>query len=431
MDTQLHLPPRRHPRQGDAFGELVREHAGMVFATARRVTRDDALAQDVTQETFLELARGRHGGVEYVAAWLHRVAWRKACNAIRGESRRRRHEQAAAAVLHETAEATWTELEPLIDEVLEELPDHLRGPLVSHYLEGRTQQELAARMGVSQSTVSRQLESALQDLRSRLRTRGILAGSGLALLIGTHSAEAASPALTAALGKLTLCTAATTTTTAALPSSLLAMTTTTKLLLTTVAVAAISVPVALHRVPSTTAEKRSSAPAASRADSAEQVAAAKPAPVSADGPRHYRPAPVSPQVQQKVEGIIRRHRGMTVDQLMRSEELLALMERMNKMMENLDLTKLEQTMVDIQNITGVKHGQMNIEFGAIDDAKSRALLEAAVSEDAELMEAWLINRFEGAIFEFAIDPSLEKSSEGVTIIPDKRSPSKGAAKDQD
>lgn len=417
METQLHLHPRRHPGLADAFGELVRDHAGMVFATAKRVTRDDALAQDVAQETFLELARGRHVPVECVGAWLHRVAWRKACNAIRGESRRRRHEQAAAAVLHKGDEASWDDVAPLLDEALEELPGHLRAPLVSHYLEGRTQQELAARMGVSQSTVSRQLEAALRELRSRLRTRGVLTGAGLALLLGTQSAEAAPPALTTALGKLTV-SSATTGTTTALSSTLIAMTTTTKILLTAAAVAAISVPLALQHTPSSSADKRPTPPAPASVAVVTKTQAGKPAPPA--GTRHYRPAAVSPQVQQKVEGIIRRHRGMTMDQLMRSAELLALMEQMNKMMEKLDLTKLEQAIADLQQVTGVEHGQMNVAFDVLDDAKSRAWLEAAVSGDAELMEAWLVNRFEGAIFEFAIDPSLEKTSEGVTIIPDKR-----------
>lgn len=98
MDTHLQLLTRYH-RHGDAeaFTALVRDHAGMVFATAKRVTGDAALAEDVAQETFLELARSAQGTVKLVAAWLHRVAWRKACNTLRGETRRLRHEQDASA----------------------------------------------------------------------------------------------------------------------------------------------------------------------------------------------------------------------------------------------------------------------------------------------------------------------------------------------
>ena len=58
METDLHLLSRYH-RHGDAeaFRSLVESHAGMVHATASRVTRDTMLAQDVSQETFLALAR--------------------------------------------------------------------------------------------------------------------------------------------------------------------------------------------------------------------------------------------------------------------------------------------------------------------------------------------------------------------------------------
>ena len=55
----------------------------------------------------------------------------------------------------------------------------------------------------------------------------------------------------------------------------------------------------------------------------------------------------------------------------------------------------------------------------MDDPKGRAWLEAAVSMDPKLMEQWLINRFNGSIFEFAFDPTLKTTSEGISITPEK------------
>ena len=76
MNTDLHLLSRYH-RHGDAeaFQALVTAHAGMVHATAQRVTRTVALAQDVAQETFLALARNSGAAIQSVGAWLHQV-WR-------------------------------------------------------------------------------------------------------------------------------------------------------------------------------------------------------------------------------------------------------------------------------------------------------------------------------------------------------------------
>lgn len=207
-DLQLLL---RYQGQGDvaAFRDLVQAHAGMVFATALRVTRDDAMAQDVAQETFLQLAKQSRHITQSVAAWLHRVAWRRACNAVREHAARRRAESRAAELAAGAAdafgaEATWAELETQIDEVLDALPDKLREPLVMQFLQGRQQREIAAQLGVSQSTVSRWVDEGLAQLRAGLKTRGMLCAASLAALLTANSAPAAPPALLASLGKIGL-----------------------------------------------------------------------------------------------------------------------------------------------------------------------------------------------------------------------------------
>ncbi|MCX6952196.1 MAG: sigma-70 family RNA polymerase sigma factor [Verrucomicrobia bacterium] len=205
MSTDLILL-RRYHEHADAFAfrELVQAHAGMVFATARRVTRDAALADDVAQETFLELARNAPVVRESVGAWLHRVARRRACNVVRAAGTRRRYEEEAVVVGTgpDRAEATWAEIEPLIDEALDELEETKRAALVEHFLEGRTQQEMAARLGVSQSTVSRTLEAGIAELRAQLRRKDVVAGLALGLLIAGHGNVAPPAALVASLGKI-------------------------------------------------------------------------------------------------------------------------------------------------------------------------------------------------------------------------------------
>ena len=185
---------------------LVQVHAGMVYATAQRVTRDAALAEDVAQETFLELGRSAGEVSECVGAWLHRVAWRRACIAARAAATRRRYEAAAAADAHALSapEATWEEIEPLVDEALAALPERLRGPLVEHFLGGRTQLEIARQLGVSQPTVSRLLDSGVEALRGELQRHGVLVGGTLALTLTAHAAIAPPAAVTAVLGKLAL-----------------------------------------------------------------------------------------------------------------------------------------------------------------------------------------------------------------------------------
>jgi len=64
-------------REGDvsAYGRLVRSTERLVFGVALRVLRDEALAEDAAQETFLRAFR-RIGDLEEDAAFLTWLAHR-------------------------------------------------------------------------------------------------------------------------------------------------------------------------------------------------------------------------------------------------------------------------------------------------------------------------------------------------------------------
>lgn len=81
-------------------------------------------------------------------------------------------------------------------------PRKLRTPLLEHFLEGRTQQDIAGRLGVSQATISRLLDTGIERLRAHLRRRGVAAGGALAVILATHAVTPAPAALVTSLGKL-------------------------------------------------------------------------------------------------------------------------------------------------------------------------------------------------------------------------------------
>jgi RNA polymerase sigma-70 factor (ECF subfamily) len=60
-------------------------HAGVLLGYAHRLTRDDALAQDAVQETFLRffLALVQGEGIQNARAWLCRVAHNYVCATLR------------------------------------------------------------------------------------------------------------------------------------------------------------------------------------------------------------------------------------------------------------------------------------------------------------------------------------------------------------
>jgi RNA polymerase sigma factor (sigma-70 family) len=71
------------------FDEAFALHHRAVFRTARSYVRDNALAEDITQEVFLRLYKNM-GNVpedELLRAWLLRVTINVALNTIRGQNR--------------------------------------------------------------------------------------------------------------------------------------------------------------------------------------------------------------------------------------------------------------------------------------------------------------------------------------------------------
>jgi RNA polymerase sigma factor (sigma-70 family) len=209
---------RRYASAGDAdaMGELVRRYAGMVFGVAQRITSNPHDAEDVAQACFLELLANA-GGIPdrggaantggSAAGWMHSAAVHRALDLLRNKKTRQRHEREAAQRKREdvTADATqwWEQVAPRVDAAITELPAGLKEPLILHFLQGRTQAEVAGQLKISQPTVSRRLDEAVGELRKRLKElEAIGAAAILPALLYQHAITEAPASLTAALGKM-------------------------------------------------------------------------------------------------------------------------------------------------------------------------------------------------------------------------------------
>src|SRR5262249_41413448 len=189
-----------------AFNALLGRHGPMVLGVCRRLLHHVQDAEDVFQATFLLLARKAHTIRKRasVSSWLHGVAYRLAQQLKVREARRQARERRAADMRRTTPrfEAAWQELQVVLDQELQRLPERDRLPLVLCYLEGQTQEQVARQLGWPLGTVRSRLARARERLRRRLASRGWTLAAGP--FAGVLAANASAATLPAGLAHSTL-----------------------------------------------------------------------------------------------------------------------------------------------------------------------------------------------------------------------------------
>ncbi|MDB6130455.1 MAG: hypothetical protein JWM04_1562 [Verrucomicrobiales bacterium] len=225
-DSQL-LQEYSEMHSDAAFSELARRHVDLVYSAALRMVRDTHLAEDVTQGTFVALAKNaaQLRSEVVLSAWLHRTAQNIAAQTVRTEVRRRVREQEAVAMTDKFAgdgvgDAQWQDVELHLDAALGELSEGDRGAVMLRYFEKKTAREMSAILGVSDEASQKRVARAVERLRESMAKRGVTVGaSGIVALVSANAVQAAPMALAGsistsiALGGFAMTTALSTTTT--------------------------------------------------------------------------------------------------------------------------------------------------------------------------------------------------------------------------
>ncbi len=246
-DSQL-LRAYAEQRSEAAFSELVRRHMDLVYSAALRMVCDSHLAQDVTQNVFVALAKSAAHLTDHpvLSGWLHRTAQNIAAQTVRTDVRRRNREQEASAMkelLSAENEPGWEDIAPHLDAVLGELNEPDRDALLLRYFERKSAKEMAQTLGISDEAAQKRVNRAVDRMRDAFAQRGVTIGaSGLVVLISAHSVQAAPAGLalaitTTAFSSTAVTTAATAATTTTIQT--IAMTTLQKVLITTALTVAI------------------------------------------------------------------------------------------------------------------------------------------------------------------------------------------------
>ncbi|NIN11482.1 MAG: sigma-70 family RNA polymerase sigma factor [Gemmatimonadales bacterium] len=161
-------------RAGDAQAEraLYDQHVDRVYRLAYRMTGDDDLARDFTQETFIRVFDriDQFRGAAALSTWLRSVAVTVVLNGLRKVKRFRRREVAleAAEPTGGNPHPTQPDLREKLERAIEALPVKYRMVFVMHDVEGYTHEEIGAAMGVQVGTSKAQLSRARARLRESL-----------------------------------------------------------------------------------------------------------------------------------------------------------------------------------------------------------------------------------------------------------------------
>jgi RNA polymerase sigma-70 factor (ECF subfamily) len=160
----------------DALAEAYRRHGGAVYALARRVLRDDGLAEDVVQEIFLRLWKDpqrfdpERGTLR---SWLLAQTHGRAVDRLRADSSRRRREEldarrTATAGYDVEREAWDLVVADRVAGVMAELPAGEREAIELAYFGGYTYRDVAAVLNTPEGTVKSRIRAGLKRLRAEL-----------------------------------------------------------------------------------------------------------------------------------------------------------------------------------------------------------------------------------------------------------------------
>jgi RNA polymerase sigma factor (sigma-70 family) len=165
-----------------AFEALLHRHGPMVWGVCRRVAGNHHDAEDAFQATFLVLAR-RASSIrprEGLANWLHGVALRTAMK-VKAMTWKRRGREKQMTEIPESEGVhhdQWRDLQPLLDQELNGLPEIYRLPILLCDLEGKAIKEAAQQLDWPQGTLAGRLARGRKLLAKRLANRGVVLSAG-------------------------------------------------------------------------------------------------------------------------------------------------------------------------------------------------------------------------------------------------------------
>ncbi len=166
----------------DAFGALIRRYERELFSFLVRFTGNRAMAEDVFQETFLQLhiSARAFDMTRRLKPWLFTIAANKARDAMRSRSRRRAMPLDAGVAGDDSGATAYIDLMPgnipapdesllnfeirqAVQEIVLRMPEDLRTVLLLSYFHQFPYKEIAEILNLPLGTVKSRLHAAIVE----------------------------------------------------------------------------------------------------------------------------------------------------------------------------------------------------------------------------------------------------------------------------
>jgi RNA polymerase sigma-70 factor, ECF subfamily len=169
----------------ESFRAIMRRYNQRLFRIARGIVRDDGLAEDVVQESYVKAFQhlGSFRGDSSLSTWLHRIVKNEALGRLRKSSRNPEVAfplnaggdvvQFPSGIATDDPEKTMAQRQilQLVEEATDKLPVDFRLVFVARAIEGMSVEETAELLNITPETVRSRLHRARGLLRKHIDNR--------------------------------------------------------------------------------------------------------------------------------------------------------------------------------------------------------------------------------------------------------------------
>jgi RNA polymerase sigma-70 factor (family 1) len=165
-----------------AFRSLIEKYKKLVYNTAFRLVRNQADAEDIFQDVFLEVYKS----CQYVknendlTMWLYKIAYNKSISFLRKKNPAKAEDQPENGSASETLQKIYIDHNTPANRLeqkeavknlyifIDQLPDNQKKVLLMHKFEGYSQKEICEQLDLSPTSVESLIYRAKKNLKQKL-----------------------------------------------------------------------------------------------------------------------------------------------------------------------------------------------------------------------------------------------------------------------